>query len=156
MVSGVQYNPAAAGVKVEDMIRVLVDNPKFIGAFVVNNQDVMALGEGFTGLMKGFRLFTEDEHFDYANMPGCGSSWKPTTQVGWIKTVTPRADVHLIPYSLMVDNAGFTSFDYVNLKHIPGCVPCNDPALYKELLSQDADYVYMTARGPVFKKGAML
>lgn len=135
------------------MIRVLVDYPRIIGAFIVNNNDIMALGNGFTGLMRGFRLFTEDEHFDYANAPGCGSSWQPTTQVGWIKTVTPRADVHLIPYSLMVDNNGYTSFDYKSTVHIPGCVKCSDPALYKELLARDADYVYMTTQGPVFKKG---
>lgn len=154
--SGVPYNPETALVKVEDMVRVLVKYPKLLGAFVINNQGIMGVGEGFTGLMSAARVFTDDEYFDYAAMPGCGASWHPTKQVGWIKTVSPRADVLLLPYSLMVDDDGYTSFDYKSTVKLPGCVPCTTPALYKELLSRDADCVYMTAKGPVFRKGEIL
>lgn len=134
------------------VLLALYEHPNCEGAFLINNRNIMLVGQGFYGLCHGTKFQQEDEKWAYSSMEGCGFTWHPIHHVGYIKTKPIRRDLPCLPWHLFVDEQGRTSFDYRTVVSLPGVVrTAPAPSLYKELIESGADYVYMTADGPQFK-----
>ncbi len=149
---GTPYVPDDTLLRISDLPKVLFEHEDFQGVFITNNRDLMGVGAGFYALCLGTTYGQPDEKWRYANMPGCGFIWRPRYHVGFIKTKPARRDIPQLPWHLYVDEAGMTSFDYRRTVRLPGVSHLQPaPSLYKELLLNGADFVYMTEAGPQFK-----
>lgn len=148
-----QYDSSTCPLTVAILLTELYRHPDWQGVFVANNEFIMGVADGYYRMLHYSELNDPDKDYTHINLPGVGCTWHPSEQVGWVKTVPICKDVPQPPYALMVDKFGQTSLDYKSTFTLPGAIPCRDPALYKELIQRGADYVYMTADGPIFKKG---
>lgn len=147
---GRPYIEETARATLRDAARMLAAHDEFQGVFVINNTDLMAVGQGFYALCLGSKLDTSKERWKYAHMEGCGFDWHPCVHVGYLKTRPVRRDIPQLPYHLYVDKDGYTSLDYKTKVKLEGAIAGATPALYKELIARDAEYVYMTSAGPIF------
>ena len=148
---GTLYGGDTCPVRLRDLPKVMVEHESFQGVFIINNRDLMGVGDGFYALCLGSTWGQPNEKWRYASMPGCGFTWKPRLHVGFIKTTPVRRDLPQLPWHLYVDDRGFTSFDYKRTVKLPDVVSTPPaPSLYKELIQTGADFVYMTSKGPKF------
>lgn len=154
VVSCVEYNPTNCLIDMHDLCWKLLQFDGCWGLYVINNEDLMGVGDGFVALLRGFDFF-ESERWAYKPRPKAHRMWRPEMQVGWIKTVPPVFDLNILPFQLQVDKFGRANLDNKRTLELPDAIACSDPGLYKELLARDADIVYMTMSGPVFRKGVL-
>lgn len=155
VVSSVEYSPAYSNVNPHALFNKLLNVSWMRGIYIVNNDGIMAVGDGVTALLRGEDLGRFPERWDHANTPDSGRMWTPKFCTGFIKTRPPVWDAPVLPYCLEVDENGLANIDNENLLYLPDAVECYQPSLYKELIAQDADIVYMTSDGPVFRKGVL-
>lgn len=138
-----------------DLYKRLKDMDGTWGLYVINNEDIMGIGTGVVSLLRGFDFMEDRERWSFLSRPKAKRLWIPAMQVGWIKTRPPVFDVHTLPFQLQVDEFGRANLDNERLLHLPDAIECNDPKLYKALIQEGADIVYMTKSGPVFRKGVL-
>lgn len=123
--------------------------------YVINNEDVMGISDGMVALLRGFDFMENIERWSFIPRPKARRLWVPAMQVGWIKTRPPVCDIRMLPFQLQVDEFGRANLDNERLLSLPDAIECNDPKLYKALIQEGADIVYLTRSGPVFKKGVL-
>lgn len=127
------------------LYKFLADDPDALGTCILDNKHLI------TARRDRIEYTSDLEHQgEFATGYGCTSDFSPLSQVGWIRTMPPRMDVNIPPYTLYIDKAKRTTLDYVNYFTIPQAIPCKDPSLYWELVKNGGSYVYMTPNGPIF------
>lgn len=149
------YNANTSPINLHDLCYRLLQFDGMWGIYILNNEDVIGILDGMVALLRGSDFMQPTERWSFKPRPKAGRRWKPAMQVGWLKTVPPVRDLPLLPFQLQVDKTGMANLDNVRTLALPDAVECADPKLYKELIARDADIVYMTNSGPVFKKGVL-
>lgn len=152
-----EFNPRTCQLTLADMLQALTEYSCLQGIYIVNNDTLVGVGDGYFQAITHKNLYRENFDWQYLDRPKAGCLWKPRIQVGWVLTKPMRADLPIPPYALMVDVDNRTSWDYTRMIDLPNAIPCKDFNLYRELLTKpDCDVVYMTPTGPVFTKGEYL
>ena len=127
------------------MYKFLADDPEALGVAILDNTHLV------TARADCIRYDIDlDTRGNYATGYGATSDFYPEQQIGWVRTVPPRKDTNIPPYTLFMDKFKRTTLDYSEYFAVPQAIPCRDVSLYKELVTRGAQAVYMTRSGPIF------